>query len=103
MLSIQLNDKHEWWVSGKVFERLFQSALDGGKMPPDLEHWRHVADANGGLNLSRINPLEANEMVTALRDTAEREIARLRDADPATEDGSYCTSLLKLLEVASIG
>jgi hypothetical protein len=37
--------------------------------------------------------------VTALRHTAERELPRLADTDPASEDGSYRIGLLKLLEV----
>lgn len=98
MLSIQLDEKHEWWVSGKVFDRLFQSALDCGNMSPHLEHWRHVADANGGLDVSAMDPSEADGLVTALRHTAEGELARLGDVDPFSEDGSYRVSLLKLVE-----
>lgn len=99
MLSIRFNLKHEWWVSGTTFDRLFQSALDSGKMPSRLEHWRHIADANGGLELSTMEQSEANELVTALRSTAESELNRLKNADPTSEDGSYCVSLIKLLEV----
>jgi hypothetical protein len=100
MLSIRFDAHHEWWVSGKVFERLFQSALDSGRMSPALEEWRHVTDANGGLDLSMLEPSEAKALVTALRDTAERDLARLGDIDPASEDGTYKASLQKLLEAS---
>lgn len=99
MLSIQLNADKEWWVSGNIFDRLFQSALSEGIMPPNLEYWLHVADANGGLNLSIIEPAVANDLVTALRYTAEHEVTRLANAALTSEDGSYRISLLKLLEV----
>ncbi|MSQ48573.1 MAG: hypothetical protein EXR78_09380 [Deltaproteobacteria bacterium] len=68
-------------------------------MSSNLEYWRHVADANGGLDLSTMEPSETDELVTALRYTAERELARLGNVDPASEDGSYRIGLLKLLEV----
>ena len=68
-------------------------------MPHDLEKWRHVADANGWLDLTTMKPSEAGTLVTALRYTAERELPRLADTDPASEDGSYRIGLLKLLEV----
>jgi hypothetical protein len=58
MLSICFADEHEWWVSGRVFERLFLSALEHGQLAPELEEWRHVADANGGLSF------EGNERVS---------------------------------------
>jgi hypothetical protein len=34
MLSIRFDDHHEWWVSGRVFERLFLSALEHGQLAP---------------------------------------------------------------------
>ena len=98
MLSISFDSDHEWWVSGKIFDRLFQSALDRG-MSPNLEQWRDVANANGGLDLSLIEPAEADELLAALRSTAERELARLEATDPASEDGSYRISLLKFMEL----
>ena len=58
-------------------------------MPHDLEKWRDVADANGGLDLTTMKPSEAGTLVTALRYTAERELPRLADTDLASEDGSY--------------
>ena len=99
MLSIRFNLEHDWWVSGKTFDRLFQSALDSGKMLPNLERWRHVANANGGLDLSIMEPSETDELVTALRYTAERELGHLGNIDLASEDGSYRIDLLKLLDV----
>ena len=100
MLSIRFNGDHEWWVSGKIFDRLFQSALDNG-MSPNLEHWRDVANANGGFSVTRMERSQADELVTALRSAAERDLTQLGAADPATEDGSYCIGLLKLLEAMS--
>jgi len=102
MLSICFGPENEWWVSGRNFHRLFQSALDDGKIPPALEHWRHVADANGGFDLSGMEPSDADQLTTALRQTAERELARLGNVSAASEAGDYRSSLLKLLEVASL-
>ena len=103
MLSIRFNPKSEWWVSGSAFERLFQAALKDGIMPARLEEWFHVADANGGLDVSQIAPAEADELVAALRSTAEREVLRLRDAGAASDDGSYRISLEKLLALVKSG
>jgi hypothetical protein len=54
MLSICFSEDHEhdWWVSSRVFERLFSSALEHGYLAPSLEEWRYVAAANGGLSFS---------------------------------------------------
>jgi len=97
MLSIRFDADHEWWVSGKIFDRLFQSALDSG-MSSNLERWRDVANANGGFSLARMEPSQADELVTALRSTAERDLTQLGAADPTSEDGSYRIGLLKLLD-----
>jgi hypothetical protein len=48
MLSIRFDDDHEWWAPGSVVERLFVSAVKHGRLAPELEEWRHIADANGG-------------------------------------------------------
>jgi hypothetical protein len=101
MLSIRFGDQNEWWVSGKNFERLFQSGLDSGKIPPALEYWRDVANANGGFGLAGTEPTEAHQLRLALRDTAESEMAQLGEVSPTSEAGDYRRSLLKLLEVAS--
>jgi hypothetical protein len=52
MLSIRFDEDHEWWVSGRVFERLFLSAREHGHLAPSLEEWRHIADANGGFSFT---------------------------------------------------
>jgi hypothetical protein len=101
MLSIRFDSKTEWWVSGGTFARLFEAALRDGIMPARLEEWRHIADANGGLDLSQLAPADAGEFVAALRSTAEREVQRLKDASATTPDGSYRISLQKLLALAS--
>ena len=97
MLSIRFDSKREWWVSGRAFARLFQTALRDGVMPANLEDWFHAAEANGGLDVSEIDQSEAGALVAALYSTAEREVEQLRNADQATEDGSYRISLQKLL------
>jgi hypothetical protein len=102
MLSIRFSPEREWWTSGKIFDRLFQSGLDSAKIPPHLEHWRHVAHANGGFGFSGMEETEADQLTSALRDTAERELARLENVSPDSEAGAYRCSLLKLLEVASL-
>jgi len=101
MLSICFaNDhEHEWWVSSKVFDRLFSSALEHGHIEPSLEEWRHVAAANGGLSFSDDEQDIARQLVTGLRAAARAELARLEleDVDLHTEDGTYKASLEKLL------
>lgn len=97
MLSILFddNDAHEWWVSGRVFERLFLSALNHGHLAPALEEWRFVADANGGL--SQLEPEVARELLEGLRAAAHEEIARLRDAAPSSEEWGYRIDFEKFL------
>src|ERR1041384_5020468 len=56
MLSIRFDKDHEWWVSSQIFERLFASALHHDQLSPELEEWRHVADANGEFSLADIEP-----------------------------------------------
>jgi hypothetical protein len=102
MLSIRFAPDKEWWVSGKVFERLFQAALERGKMPAKLERWQHVADANGGFDVSSIERSEAEQLTAALRSTAEAELDLVRTASLNSEDGTYRVSLLKLLQIASL-
>lgn len=99
MLSIRFDTDREWWVSGRVFERLFLSALEHGQLAPSLEEWRHVADANGGFSLARLEPAVARDLITGLRAAASAELARLGNVDLRTEDGTYKVSLEKLLVV----
>ena len=101
MLSIRFDGEREWWVSGRVFERLYLAALDSGSMPARLEHWRHVADANGGLTVSDLPRSEADELTAALRVTAERELEGLAEDGADPFDTTYRVSLAKLLKVLS--
>lgn len=100
MLSIRLTDDREWWVSGAVFERLFTSALAGGELAPDLEEWRHVADANGGLGLDLLDPVVARQIAAGLRAAASRDLERLADAPPDSPDGDYRASLSTFLAIS---
>lgn len=97
MLSIRFDTEREWWVSGRVFERLFLSAVEHGQLAPSLEEWRHVADANGGLSFDRVEQGVAAELMVGLRAEARAELARLGNVDLQTEDGTYKVSLEKLL------
>jgi hypothetical protein len=97
MLSIRFGPDTEWWVSAGTFARLFETALREGTMPAHPEQWLHVADANGGLDVSQLAPAEAGELTAALRSTAEREVQRLQDRAATSPDGSYRVSLQKLL------
>lgn len=99
MLSIRFDDKNEWWVSGGIFERLFQTALRDRIMPPYLENWLYAAQASGGLSLSRRDPADVAKLVTALRTVAERDVKRFKDADPTTADGSYRVGLERFLRM----
>jgi len=101
MLSIRFDKEHEWWVSGRVFERLFLSALEHGELASSLEDWRHVADANGGFSLARLEPAIAHDLTAGLRAAASAELARLGDVDLRTEDGTYKVSLEKLLVITA--
>jgi hypothetical protein len=99
MLSICFADdhRHEWWVSNKVFDRLFTSALENGHLEPAFEEWRHVANANGGLSFSADEQSVARQLIAGLRMAATAEMARLGNVDLHTDDGSYKVSLEKLL------
>jgi hypothetical protein len=99
MLSIRFDTDHEWWVSSRVFERLFLSALEHGQLAPSLEEWRHVADANGGFSLARLEPAIARDLIAGLRTAASAELVRLGNVDLRTEDGTYKVSLEKLLAI----
>jgi hypothetical protein len=97
MLSIRFDSDHEWWVPGRVFERLFQRALENGQLGTDLSEWQHVADANGGVSLVDIEPAVARALTAGLRAAASAELVRLGDVDQHTDDGTYKASLEKLL------
>lgn len=97
MLSIKLDATHEWWVSGKTFDRLFQSALEHGDLNDSMENWMHVANANGGLDVSLLDPDEASRLVDGLKRAAERQVDAVGDADPATDDGAYVTEIREYL------
>jgi hypothetical protein len=99
MLSISFDADREWWVSGAIFERLFDSALKAGELPQELAEWRHIADANGGLDLSLIEQPAAGALSGGLRRAAQHELARFGDADPATPDGGYASALRRLLDL----
>jgi hypothetical protein len=99
MLSIRFDEDHEWWVSGRAFERLFLSAFEHGQLTPTLEEWRHVADANGGFSLVRLDPAVSRDLIVGPRTAARAELARLGHVDVHSEDGTYQVSLERLLAV----
>jgi hypothetical protein len=97
MLSIRLDREREWWAPGRVFERLFQSALENGQLRTDLSEWQHVAETNGGISLVDIEPAVARSLTSGLRAAASAELAQLGDVEERPEDGTYKASLEKLL------
>jgi hypothetical protein len=97
MLSIRFDSAREWWVPGRVFGRLFQSALASGQLGTDLSEWQHVANANGGVALADLEPAVARALTVGLRAAASAELIRLGDVDQHTDDGTYKASLEKLL------
>jgi hypothetical protein len=99
MLSIRFDDEREWWVSSGVFERLFICALEYGQLVPELEEWRHIAEANGGLSLADVEPAVARGLKAGLREAASEELSRLRAMDLRAEDDSYKVALEKLLAI----
>lgn len=104
MLSICFTEdhQHEWWVSSRVFDRLFSSAIEHGQLPPSLEEWQHVAAANGGLSFGEDEQDVARELMAGLRAAAIAELARLGDVDLHTQDGTYKVSLEKLLAATEV-
>jgi hypothetical protein len=100
MLSIRFGGEKEWWVSGKVFDRLFQFALDSERLPPGLEQWRHIADANGGFSFDSMDWFEADQLRRGLREAAQHQLTRLENVSDESEAGTYRASLLKLLEAS---
>lgn len=104
MLSICFTEdhKHEWWVSSRVFERLFSSAIEHGQLAPSLEEWQHVAAANDGLSFGEDEQDVARELMAGLRAAAIAELARLGDVDLHTQDGTYRVSLEKLLAATDV-
>lgn len=97
MLSIRFTDQAEWWVSGETFDRLFQAGLKAGAIAPELEFWRHAANANGGLSLSLLEPSESNELARCLYETAKSELLRVEGKNAKPEDKAYKEGLMKLL------
>lgn len=96
MLSISFDRDREWWVSGTVFDRLYDAAIANSTMPSDLIVWRHIADANGGLSVHRQPPTDAQRFTSALRDTARLE---LHTAAESPENETYRVSLENLLRM----
>jgi SH3-like domain-containing protein len=101
MLSIRFKPGKEWWVSGKIFDQLFHAALDIGNIPREFEYWRHIADANGGFDLSGMEPADADRLTIGLRWTAEHELAQLGEVHPTSKAASYRSGLLAFLEISS--
>ena len=97
MLSIWFDDEHEWWINGKAFDRLFESAVDRGQVPATLAHYQHVANANGGLSFDLIEREVAAVLKDGLLAQAAIDHTAVKDADPSTWDGSYRVSLERLL------
>lgn len=93
MLTITFPNKNQWWVPGKVFDRLFTSALAAGDLPGDFVQWQHTANANGGLDFGQLDQNVAKALATGLNHAAQREAALFSEQDPSTEDGDYAASL----------
>mgnify|MGYP001587245643 CR=1 FL=1 len=101
MLSIRFDNRREWWINGKAFDRLFESAVDRGHVPAALAHYQHVANANGGFSFDRMDPEAAVVLKDGLLAQASIDYAAFKDADPSTDDGSYRVSLGRLLGLFS--
>jgi hypothetical protein len=104
MLSIRFSEGREWWTSAADFERLYQSALGQGALAPELEEWRHVAEANGGLSLDSLDAVTARQLALGLRQAAQEDLARLPEILPQsseTSDARYGASLRDLLRVTT--
>lgn len=97
MLAIKLHT-HEWWVSAKHFERLFNEALAAGDIPPAFEEWLHVAMANGGLDFTQLDSQVAKRLNHGLRAAAQRQVASFQRHAPTTENGDYAQGLQNLLK-----
>ncbi|MFD3593176.1 hypothetical protein ACFWU5_10640 [Nocardia sp. NPDC058640] len=94
MLTINFDDKTEWWVSGAVFDRLFEAAVSSGAMPERLRLWQHVANANGGFFPTGEPATDINDFRSALQVTAQAELPGLASEGA---DWTYKISLEKLI------
>ena len=112
MLSIRFDIDREWWVSGAIFERLFDGALAHGRLLPALHELRHVAEANGGLALADIDAADAHALKVGLCSEAQCELHALRVKAKMTEtpptarrcvSSSRCSTRRSLLERAGLG
>jgi len=102
MQSITFGQGRDWWVPGRVFDRLLRSAEQSGRASGDTLRWLRVAEANYGLDVSTIEPASAADLVATLRDVARRDLAGLANVAPTDgEDGMYRSSLEKLLELTN--
>ena len=64
-----------------------------------MAQWRHVADANGGFDVSAMDSNDASQRVSSLNAAAKSELCRLGNVALASEAGTYRMSLVKLLEL----
>ncbi|MFD7846105.1 hypothetical protein ACFV4K_24570 [Nocardia sp. NPDC059764] len=96
MLSVRFGSENEWWVSGSVFDRLFDAAIGYELMPGDLEDWRYVVDANGGMDVNKEKPQDAGRFKAALLESAQRE---LNSVERTQDNWTYTTSLEKLVKL----
>jgi hypothetical protein len=102
MLSIRFDRTHEWFVSGSIFDRLFDAAVRDEHVPARLGEWKLVAAANGGLGFHLIDPPEdAAALADGLRAAARAELARLPAAPRSHDDESYHLALERLLALGA--
>lgn len=101
MLSIRFDDEHEWWAPGGVVERLFLEAVAHRRIAPELEEWRHIADANGGFSLVGEDPAVAQAVRDGLLAEARDQLDRFCQGTLQQDDATYRASLEKLVALLS--
>jgi hypothetical protein len=100
MQLVVFGPEREWWVPGRVWDRLFQS-VEATPPPDEVLYWFRVTDANNGIDLDEdLEPELRPGFVATIRQAAQRELALVGDVDPQDgEDGMYRSALERLLEL----
>jgi hypothetical protein len=102
MQLITFGPDREWWVPGRVWDRLFSAVEEqSSSTPEEVMYWFRVTDANNGIDLDEdLEPGLRGPFVTTLGRVAEREHALVAEIDVNDgEDGMYRSALERLLEL----
>lgn len=102
MQLIVFGPDREWWVPGRVWDRLLQAVEEQSSLTPEeVLYWFRVTDANNGIDLDEdLDQGLRDPFVSTLGLVAEREHALVAEVDINDgEDGMYRSALERLLEL----